>query len=228
VGEAILFDALGTLVALEPPAPRLARVLLERFALEVPLADAERAIAAEIAYYRAHLDDGRDPASLADLRSRSAEALRAALPAVAAVAPASLTEALLASLSFSAFADVAPVLEALRARGTRLIVVSNWDCSLHAVLARVGLANLLDGVVTSAEAGARKPAPEIFVRGLQIAGSSPAEAIHVGDSLEEDIAGARAAGVRAVLIRRDGSSGPEDVRTIATLAELLASECDHQ
>jgi putative hydrolase of the HAD superfamily len=228
VGEAILFDALGTLVALEPPAPRLARELLERFALEVPLADAERAIAAEIAYYRAHLDDGRDRASLADLRSRSAEALRAALPAVAAVEPGSLTEALLASLSFSAFADVAPALEGLRARGTRLIVVSNWDCSLHAVLIRVGLAKLLDGVVTSAETGARKPAPEIFARALQTAGSSPAEAIHVGDSLQEDIAGARAAGVRAVLIRRDGSPGPEGVRTIATLAELLAPECDHQ
>jgi putative hydrolase of the HAD superfamily len=205
--EAILLDALGTLVALEPPAPHLAR------ALRISVVDAERAIAAEIAYYRAHLDEGRDAASLAALRRRCAGALQAELPVT--VDPDELTEVLLASLRFTAFPDVRPALASLRAAGTRLVVVSNWDVSLHEVLRRVGLAELLDGIVTSAEVGVRKPAPEIFER------AGPAR-LHVGDSYAEDVVGARAAGIEPVLIRRDGSRGPPGVRTIASLEELLA------
>jgi putative hydrolase of the HAD superfamily len=209
VRDTILLDALGTLVALEPPAPHLAR------ALSISLADAERAIAAEIAYYRTHLDEGRDAASLAALRRRCAAALAAELPAVT-VDPEVLEEVLLASLRFTAFPDAAPALGALRTAGTRLVVVSNWDVSLHEVLSRVGLAPLLDDVVTSAEVGARKPAREIFER------AGPAR-LHVGDSLAEDVAGALAAGLEPVLIRRDGSPGPSGVRTIATLAELVVA-----
>jgi putative hydrolase of the HAD superfamily len=104
------------------------------------------------------------------------------------------------------------------------VVVSNWDISLHDLLARLGIAPLLDGIVTSAQLGSRKPDPAIFVRGLELAGVRPAEAIHVGDSLDEDVAGARAAAIEPVLIRRDGSSpGPPGVRTIASLSELVVT-----
>jgi len=223
---AVLLDALGTLVALEPPAPRLAHELRERFGLALTASDAERAIAAEIAYYRANFDDGRDWASLVDLRRRSAEALRAALPAAAGVELGELTEALLASLSFVAFDDAAPALVAARERGARLVVASNWDCSLHEVLAQVGLRPLLDGVLTSAEVGARKPAVEIFERALRIAGVPAERAIHVGDSVLEDVAGARAAGVRAVLIRRGRDPAPPGIQTIASLSELVGLGCD--
>jgi putative hydrolase of the HAD superfamily len=206
--RAITLDALGTLVELEPPAPHLAG------ALEVPLADAERAIAAEISYYRAHLDEGRDAATVDDLRRRCARVVAKELSITA-----DLTSALLASLRFNAFADVAPALRALRDCGCRLVVVSNWDVSLHDVLARLGLARLVDGIVTSAETGVRKPSPEIFRRARALAATPVA--IHVGDSLEEDVAGARAAGIEPVLIRRDGGPGQPGVRTIATLAELV-------
>jgi len=218
---AILLDALGTLVALEPPAPRLRAELAERFGLDVSEAQAAHAIGAEIAYYRAHLDEGRDHASLAALRARCAEILRTALPEGAtAVEPEAMLEALLASLRFTAYPDARPALVAARARGQRLVVVSNWDVSLHDVLRALGLASLLDGILTSAEIGARKPAPAMFERALALAGASPAQAIHVGDSLEEDVAGARAAGIEPVLVRRDGGDPTPDVRTITSLAEL--------
>jgi putative hydrolase of the HAD superfamily len=222
--SALLLDALGTLVALRPPAPRLQAELAARFGVAISPAEADRAIAAEISYYRSHLDDGRDPAALADLRERCAEALRRALPPtpeLARVGTPALTGALLASLQFEPFADARPVLEAAHAAGRRLVVVSNWDVSLHEVLARLGLAPLLDGIVTSAEAGARKPAVEIFSHALEIAGAGAADAIHVGDSVEEDVVGARAAEIEPVLVRRDGSPGPDGVRTITTLTELL-------
>ena len=221
--RALLLDALGTLLELEPPAPRLRTELAERFGLQITEADAQRAIAAEIAYYRSHFDEGRNPASLADLRGRCAEALRSGLPAdgrLSGVGTAELTEALLASLHFSGFEDARPALELARARGQQVIVVSNWDVSLEEVLSRVGLAALLDAVVTSASVGVRKPGVAIFERALALAGARPNEAVHVGDSVEDDVAGARAAGIEPVFVRRDGGAGPPGVRTIATLAAL--------
>lgn len=220
---AILLDALGTLVSLEPPAPLLRAELARRFGLEVSEEEAARAIAAEIAYYRAHLDEGRDHPGLAALRRQCAEVLRSALPDRAAhLEPDTLVEALLASLQFAAFPDVRPALESARRRGQRLVVVSNWDVSLLGVLRRLELEPLLDGVVTSAGAGARKPAPAIFEQGLALAGVPAGDAIHVGDTLDEDVAGARAAGIEPVLIRRGDGPPVPGVRTIASLGELSA------
>lgn len=210
---------------LEPPAPALRTELSRRFGLELGEADCKRAIAAEIAFYRAHLDEGRDADGLAALRLRCAAALHAALPLAAQAALAdldALRDALLASLRFAAYADAGPALTRWRRRGLRLVVVSNWDCSLHGVLDRVALGGSLDGVVTSAEARARKPAPAIFERALALAGVTAAEAIHVGDSLEEDALGARAAGIEPVLVRRSPDDTPTTgVRTVSSLSELL-------
>jgi putative hydrolase of the HAD superfamily len=218
---AILLDALGTLVALEPPAPRLRAELAERFGLELSEADAARAIAAEIAYYRAHLDEGRDATGLEALRRSCAGVLRSALPGDGARLELDpLVEALLASLHFTAFGDARPALESARERGQRLVVVSNWDVSLVSVLRGLELEPLLDAIVTSAAAGARKPSPAIFAQALGLAGVSAADAIHVGDTLDEDVAGARAAGIEPILIRRGAGPPVTGVRTITSLAEL--------
>jgi putative hydrolase of the HAD superfamily len=219
----VLLDALGTLVALEPPAPLLRAVLSERFGAEITHEQAVQAIAAEISYYRAHFDEGRDSAGLAALRGRCAEALRAALPAsdsIARIGPDALTDALLASLRFTAFPDAGPALGAAREQGRRLVVVSNWDVSLREVLARLELEPLLDGILTSAQAGSRKPSRAIFDQALVLARVPASQAVHVGDSIVEDVDGARRAGVEPILLRRDGERGPPGVRTIATLAEL--------
>jgi putative hydrolase of the HAD superfamily len=218
---AILLDALGTLVALEPPAPRLRAELAERFGLEVSEEEAARAIAAEIAYYRSHLDEGRDAAGLESLRRRCADVLRSALPGEGTrLEVDKVVEALLAALHFTAFGDVRPALQSARERGQRLVVVSNWDVSLVGVLRGLELEPLLDAIVTSAGAGARKPSPAIFEQALGLAGVAAADAIHVGDAPDEDVAGARAAGVEPVLIRRGDGPPVPGVRTISSLAEL--------
>jgi putative hydrolase of the HAD superfamily len=220
---ALLIDGLGTLVALEPPAQVLRRELEQRFGVTVSDPQAQRALAAEIAFYRARMNDGRDADSLMALRRRCAEVLRDALPGsdrLAQVDTDSLTRALLASLRFTAFDDARDALLAARARRQRVIVVSNWDVSLLEVLELVGLAPLLHGVVTSAAVGARKPSPAIFEHALALAGTTPDRAVHVGDSLEEDVEGARGCGVSAILLRRDGTPGPAGVATIASLAQL--------
>ncbi len=219
--EAILFDALGTLVALEPPGPRLRRGLAERAGIEIDAAAADLALAAEITYYRAHLDEGRDAESLAVLRRRCAQELRAALPPSArGLELEVLLGLLLDALHFSAFPDAAGALRWARQLPARVVVVSNWDVSLEEVLARLGLAELLDDVVTSARAGARKPSPAIFARALELAHAAPERAVHVGDSLAEDVAGARAAGIEPILVRRDGGPAGPGEPAVSTLAEL--------
>src|SRR4051812_17136287 len=151
--RAILFDALGTLVGFEPPAPHL-RTALRARGLQVSEAAARQAIRDEISYYRAHIHEGGDVAGLADLRRRSAEAMRSALPGVP---DDTLLDALLESLRFFAYPDVPPALRALREAGVRIAVVSNWDASLHERLHETGLAQLVDGALASAEIGSAKP-----------------------------------------------------------------------
>jgi putative hydrolase of the HAD superfamily len=171
------------------------------------------AFRAEMAYYREHAHEGRDEASLAELRRRCAAVLSDELGEEVGV------ERLMASIRFRAFADAAPALHELRENGLRLVCVSNWDYALPDVLDRVGLRSLLDGVVTSAAVGARKPDPRIFREALRVAGCNASEARHVGDSGEEDVAGAKAAGIRALLLDRAGGG---DLRSLTELAAHLS------
>jgi putative hydrolase of the HAD superfamily len=217
--RAVLLDAMGTLLTFADPAPRLRAALRDRLGIDVGEDAARAAIRAEIAYYRAHLHRGRDAASLAALRADCAAAMRPALGLDAPVAV--LTAALLDALAFSAYPDSAPALRALRALGVRLVVVSNWDASLHERLAETGLAPLVDGAVASAELGAAKPDGAMFERGLAIAGVDRGAAWHVGDSVAADVEGALAAGVRPVLIARDSpAEAPAGVPLIRRLDEL--------
>ena len=205
----MLLDAMGTLLRLEDPAPRLRAALRARLGIDVGAEAAAAAVRAEIAYYRAHFQLGRDADSLAALRARCAEAMRPALPPPAARAPGDeLTAALLDALAFSAYPDAAPALRALRAQGCALVVVSNWDCSLGERLEEAGLAPLVDAAVASAEVGVAKPARAIFERGLELAGAGAERAWHAGDNLREDVEGARAAGIRPVLVARGERGAP--------------------
>jgi putative hydrolase of the HAD superfamily len=215
--RAVLLDALGTLVELPPPAPALVEELGTRGA-HVREREAEWAIGAEIAFYRAHLHHARDADGLELLRARCTEVLRSALPAHARGVE-DLRGALLASLRFRPYPEVPGALRALRDAGARLVVASNWDVSLHEVLDRTGLAPLVDGAVSSAEVGAAKPDPALFAAALEVAGADASDALHVGDSLEADVAGARAAGIEPVLVVRSGVA-PDGVRSVRSLDEL--------
>jgi putative hydrolase of the HAD superfamily len=93
------------------------------------------------------------------------------------------------------------LLEALRADGLRLGIVSNaFDPPqlLHADLARMGVAERVDVAVFSSEVGRRKPDPTIFRAALDRLGVAPEEALHVGDRLYEDVRGAAGVGMRTV------------------------------
>ena len=214
---------MGTLLTFEPPVPRLRAALRAATGADVGEEAARRAIRAEIAHYRAHLHLGADAAGLERLRHEAAAAMRPELPDPAAgLPPDVLVGVLLDALRFHAYPEVPATLRELRRRGYRLVAVSNWDVSLHERLDELGLTPLLDGAVASAEFGAAKPDPAIFGHALALAGARADGSWHAGDSLEADVEGALAAGLRPVLVARRGEPAPPGVAVVAALDGLLS------
>jgi putative hydrolase of the HAD superfamily len=216
----VLIDALGTLVRLEPPAPRLQASLRSRRDLNVSLDRCEAGMQAEMRYYAANCARARDAAALAALRLECADVLADVLAAGAN--GAEILPCLTDAISFTAFPDAAPALAALSTQGRRLAVVSNWDVSLPPVLARLGLATRFEAIVHSAGAGAAKPDPRPFQIALERLSLAPDECVHVGDDPVNDGEGASAAGLRAILVDRAGEGGPGSrVRSLAEVPALL-------
>jgi putative hydrolase of the HAD superfamily len=124
------------------------------------------------------------------------------------------------------FPETITVLERLRDEGCELGIISNFDTRLFNILRGLGLAALFDTVTISSLANAAKPSPQIFRVALDKHLVGPAEAWHIGDSLRDDVGGARLAGLRAVLLDRDHVTIPAypgsspDTFTIRTLQEI--------
>jgi len=125
---------------------------------------------------------------------------------------------------------VLETLRALRARGLHLGMVSNIDeDQLDHLIETAGLRAYFDSLLSSEAAGACKPDPAIFREALRRAGCAPAEALFVGDTLAQDVAGANQVGMRSVLLwHRDDTSAPSDgavphhvIRRIPELLDLV-------
>ncbi|MBF2002930.1 MAG: HAD family hydrolase [Synechococcales cyanobacterium C42_A2020_086] len=100
------------------------------------------------------------------------------------------------------YSDVLQALEYWRSQGIELGVVSNFDTRLYPVLSALGLADFFRSVTISTEVGAAKPSPQVFRAALAKHQCSAEEAWHIGDSVREDYQGAKAAGLRAIWIKR--------------------------
>jgi putative hydrolase of the HAD superfamily len=187
--DAVTIDAYGTLVSLRDPVPALAEALRER-GIERTREQVAAAFRAEVAYYVPRSHEGRDEATLALLRRDCAGVFLGA--AGADLGPEEFVDAFVASLEFEPVPGALAAWQELESGGLRLAVVSNWDVGLTDHLRRLGLETT---VVTSAEAGAPKPDPAIFLLALERLDVPPARAAHVGDS-PADEEGARAAGMR--------------------------------
>lgn len=106
--------------------------------------------------------------------------------------------------AWTLFPETVPVLEALKSRGYKLGIISNFDSRVYDVMERLGIYNYFDTFVISSEAGYAKPSHAIFLTALEKAGASSGESIHVGDDLKNDFHGPRALGIRAILLDREG------------------------
>lgn len=122
--------------------------------------------------------------------------------------------------------DALPTLHQLRRRGIRLAVCSNSPypgVHIAAQLRHLGVEELFDAVVVSADVGRRKPAPEIYRAALDRLGIEAPQALFVGDQVPEDYDGPRRLGMRAVIctaLRRDRHL-PEGVESMPCLSGVL-------
>jgi HAD superfamily hydrolase (TIGR01549 family) len=121
---------------------------------------------------------------------------------------------------FELYDDVIPVLAELRAMGLRLGLVSNTSRDLGAFVRHFGLD--VDAWVSSGSHGKVKPSPLIFAAALELLGVAAHDAVMVGDSIEDDVEGAEAAGMRAFLLDRAGRFS-ERANRIESLRELPAA-----
>jgi HAD superfamily hydrolase (TIGR01509 family) len=119
--------------------------------------------------------------------------------------------------------EVRPSLAALRARGFRLVVVSNANGTLHRAFERLGLTGAFDVIFDSHDEGVEKPDPRFFRVALERSGADAATTMHVGDLYHVDVAGARAAGITPVLLDV-GSLYPDcDCLRVRSLTELVGA-----
>ena len=103
------------------------------------------------------------------------------------------------------FDDTIPALNKCREMGLTVGLISNMNQSGDELARSMGLLPHLDFSITSQEVGVEKPSPLIFERALERAGAQALNAVHVGDQLTSDVAGALNAGINAVLLDRDGN-----------------------
>jgi putative hydrolase of the HAD superfamily len=86
----------------------------------------------------------------------------------------------------------------------KLFITSNWDSRLPKILRDLGIESFFSRVITSALVGYEKPSEKIFHCLASAAGCAPAQILHVGDRIEDDVLGAERAGLRAALYSKDG------------------------
>lgn len=119
------------------------------------------------------------------------------------------------------FPDTLPVLAQLKARGFEVGIISNFDSRLFSVMRGLGIADSFDTVTISSLAQAAKPSPKIFRLALEKHAVDPEEALHIGDSVRDDVEGARNAGLHVALVDRDRKHQQSDVPILKSLEELL-------
>jgi putative hydrolase of the HAD superfamily len=123
--------------------------------------------------------------------------------------------------AWALYSEVADTLSALKERGLILDVISNFDSRLIGILEGLGIAQRFEHVFISSRIGHAKPARQIFLAALERHGLEPAEVLHVGDSEKHDFHGATNAGLRAVLLERNGKGESSLTPRITSLESLF-------
>ncbi len=232
----LLFDAYGTLLELDDFYLRLQTGFAQRDA-HFPIETIRRAARCEMKHYIANAIRARDESSREALRLECAGVLAKELRGKQYCFDwknEAVREVLVEALVFRAFPEVEATLRELNSRGVKMGVLSNWDFGLSLELEKLDLAPYFSFVLTSAECGAQKPERTFFELGLQNARQEYCSAgdlrcFYIGDHYENDVLGARAAGLVPLWLARDErdvASGQtheadDEVARLSSLEELL-------
>jgi len=221
--QGIFFDAGDTLITADPPVREVALTLATQLFPDLApplLLSALAAARAFFSQYYLHYSSQEEDRLLVDM----AQAMRTAVRETADVDVDFLpfVNQVRDAIRYRPFPDVLPTLRSLRRWGKTLAVVSNWDPALPTLLAELGLAEFFAFILPSAEIGVEKPDGRIFSLALQRLGLEPQEVVHIGDSYEADVVGARAVGITPILLDRQDKARYQDVIRIGRLTELIA------
>lgn len=224
----VFFDVGNTLLRADPPVPEMFARVARRLGYDITVRDVEPCMADVDAYYQSeYLRDGdfwcvheRAVQIWLDMYAMMADYC-GIVDDVPRLTQAVYDEYLLPE-NWSTFPDVDACLKGLKRRGFSLAIVSNWDSTLEQLIRRVGLLPYFDEVVSSASVGYRKPGRAIFEITLERMGVSASEAVHVGDLPEADGEGAASAGIRPILIDRQGVHDDCRFETVRMLTDLVS------
>jgi putative hydrolase of the HAD superfamily len=220
--KAITFDAYGTLVQLDAPFDRLVWEL-ERFGLKVPDDVAKQVFMTEMAYYREHHVEGKTPEQLLSVRHRCADMLFRGLETIgypSCFSADQKLEVLMGAIRFRLFEDVPLILQWCASKGLATGVISNWDFSLKTILEELCASYPFNCVIISAVEGMTKSNPGIFLKAAKCLSLNPSQIVHIGDEIDADFDGARAAGFVPVLLDRTGEAKSPPDLMIRTLADF--------
>jgi len=220
--RAVFFDVDFTLIY---PGPTFQgegyRAFCAKHGVMVDASGFDRAVAAASVVLDEAQDHAYDPQIFIDYTSRVIEGMGGSGPAIAACAREMYDE-WAGNQHFLLYDDVAEVFAGLRRRGLLIGLISNSHRCLASFQSHFELEGLVSAAISSSEHGYLKPHPSIFEAALRLVGVTPAEAVMVGDSLAQDIEGARRLGIRGILVARSGVvEAPHDgVPVIRSLREL--------
>jgi putative hydrolase of the HAD superfamily len=226
--KAVFFDLYQTLVRYEPPREEIEAKVLKNFGIEVtpealvrPIIVADEFIYNEIARGALRARSREEKTALY-LRYQEIVLREAGIKCRQEVIFKLLREMQQSRMDLVLYDDVAPVLDELKSQGLILGLISNIEQDMTEIFSRLKLPAWLTVLVTSQDAGAGKPRPEIFRYALERAGVKPAEALYIGDQYQVDVVGARGAGMKAILLDRgDYYKDITDCPRIWSLAEVV-------
>lgn len=198
----------------------------QRHGLTLEEARFPRAVSAAAPILDAAQGDIYDPAIFYRYTAQIIRAMGGEGPAVEACA-VEIYEEWATNRHFEMYDDVPDVLAEIAGRGIRIGLISNSHRCLASFQEHFELERFISAAVSSSQHGYLKPHPSIFQAALHLLGVSAGEAVMVGDSLGQDIEGARRVGMRAVLVRRGAADEPfgrevdAEVPVIHSLRQLL-------
>jgi putative hydrolase of the HAD superfamily len=225
--QCIAFDAVGTIIRADPPAGEVYAAAARRHGSQRSAEDVMRR------FRQAFVDSERSDCSvpgvagLATSEAREFDRWRKIVSLVIddigemAACFDELYEHFARPHAWCCYDDVAPVVEALEGAGLKMAIASNYDHRLHPVCDGLPPLDRISRRVVSAEVGWRKPHRRFYESLIDACGCRPEEILMVGDDFENDIAGARAAGLQAVFLNRRNPVAPGEISSLKELGLLL-------
>jgi len=209
--KAVFFDLFHTLIHFHPPREEVLAMSLSRRGINAETGKLKRAVVAGDEYYyreNARKDSGKH--TKADAGASWHEWQSIVLREAGIEPRSELVTDLLADIQRTSYEhvlynDVLPTLASLSNRGLKLGLISNVNQNIGPLVDQLGLSPYLEVVLTSRDLGVTKPEPRIFQEAVRMVGVMATNVIYVGDQYKIDVLGARGAGLKGLLLDREGN-----------------------